>query len=97
LGKNEDFFMALWIFRPKTVIFAPGATRFPAFPRCASDGPNLRHFRTVAAATSGGVPFLPSISFVALEEVCRTKPDRWRSMMFGRISWHDTKFKRGVR
>jgi hypothetical protein len=21
LGKNEDFFMALWIFRPKTVIF----------------------------------------------------------------------------
>jgi len=57
LGKNEDFFVALWIFQPKTAIFAPGATRFPAFPRCASDGPNLRHLRAVAAASSGSAPF----------------------------------------
>jgi len=58
LGKNEDFFVALWIFRPKTAIFVAVATRFPAvslcFPRNSLD---LAYFRAVVAATLEGAHF----------------------------------------
>jgi len=89
LGKNEDFFVALWIFRPKTAIFAMVGARFPAvllyFSRNSVD---LAYFRAIVAAIFGGVHHFLS----AQEKVCRTKPDRWSSAMFGKISSHDTKF-----
>jgi len=55
LGKNEDFFVALWIFRPKTAIFAMVGARFPAvllyFPRNSVD---LAYCRAIVAAIFGG-------------------------------------------
>jgi hypothetical protein len=55
LGKNEDFLVALWIFRPKTVLFAVVATRFLAvllcFPRNSLD---LAYFRAVVATVLEG-------------------------------------------
>jgi len=52
LGKNEDFFIALWIFRPKTMI-SRGVHQLISRlslllpPQC----PDLAYFRAVVVAT----------------------------------------------